>query len=161
MAEKYYQGFGSFPQFWYFYLSQHMKTGTRAVHYVGTWAIWVALALAAVGPMIASTGFLASAARWWLVPGALLYMYVTAFISHWTIEKNQPATFIYPLLSVGGDLKMFGLGNLGRLRPHVETVRTRIAQGWVVNRYGFYPPEYAASRGIKHDVKVAPFAATA
>lgn len=149
MNEKYYHGFGSFPQFWYFYLSQHMKTGTRAFHYVGTWIAVLSLPLALWDQVADFSGW--GAWRWSWVAMGILTTYILGFVSHWTIEKNQPATFVYPLLSVGGDLYMFGLTTVRRIPPDVQEIRRRLASGWIVNRYGLYPPEYAREHRITMD----------
>lgn len=158
MTEKLYKGFGSFPQFWYFYLSQHMKTGTRAFHWVGTFVAILSVPIAIYDQ--ATDALVGSSLRWLLIPAGILVTYILGFVSHWTIEKNQPATFVYPLLSVGGDLNMFWLMTVRRIKPHVEEVRTRLANGWVVNRYGLWPPETARQRGLRSDRRVVPSAVT-
>ena len=45
---------------------------------------------------------------------ALVSGYGAAWISHFFIEKNKPATFSYPLYSLLGDYKMFFETLLGR-----------------------------------------------
>ena len=156
MSEKYHKDFGSF---YLFYLSQHMRTGTRAVHYFGTWTILIGTALAFAGPSLATSGFLTTNARWFLIPGTMAYMYLTAFISHWTIEKNQPATFVYPWYSVFGDLYMFWRMTTRQIVGDVRTVRERLASGWAVDKRGFYPPEYARANHIQTDRKMVSVAA--
>jgi hypothetical protein len=156
MPEKFHKDFRSF---WYFYLSQHMRTGTRAVHYVGTTVIWIATATAVADHFLDFLGL--GAARWWLIPGALVYMYVTAFISHWTIEKNQPATFVYPWYSIFGDLYMYWRMTNRGITQDVQVVRERLANGWAIDRYGFYPPDEARARGVVHDAKMVSAAAGA
>lgn len=142
--EKYYKTWSAFPEFFLFYLSQHMKLGTRAVHYVGTWIAWLALPLAIYD---AATGaWLGNPLCWLYIPAGLVYMYGTAFLSHWLIEKNQPATFVYPLLSVGGDLRMFWLMTIRQNKGHVEEVRRRLADGWLADREALWPPELATQR---------------
>lgn len=156
MTEKTYVGFSSFPRFWYFYLSQHMKVGTRAFHYLGTLTIWIGLGLAVADLFAPFLGL--GNLRWLLPVGGILITYILGFVSHWTIEKNQPATFVYPLLSVGGDLVMFWKMTIRTIRPDVEEVRRRLATGWVVNRYGLYPPDEAKARKLVSDRRVVPSA---
>jgi len=79
-----------FEQFWPFYVSQHSRSGTRALHFGGT-TFALLLALSAV---VGSRPFL------W--PWALVAGYGFASIGHVFIEKNRPATFTHPLWSFMG-----------------------------------------------------------
>jgi hypothetical protein len=96
--------FKSFSEFWPYYLKEHSRPATRALHYLGSLG---AIALIAV--------FIA-AGRWWLFPLALIPGYAMAWIGHFFIEKNRPATFTYPLWSFIGDWKMLALMLAGRLK---------------------------------------------
>lgn len=101
MAERQYK---SFAEFWPYYLGEHSKPATRVLHAFGSFAaIAVIIALIAVG-------------RWWLFPIALIPGYAMAWIGHFFIEKNRPATFTYPLWSFMGDWKMLALMLTGRLK---------------------------------------------
>jgi len=84
----------SFEDFWPLYLREHAKPATRALHYLGTGS--------ATACMVA---FLATLDPWLLlaVPVA---GYGPAWISHFFIEKNRPATFTHPLWSLLGDFRM-------------------------------------------------------
>ena len=95
--------FKSFADFWPYYLSEHSKPTTRMLHCIGT-----VLAIGFVALMFA-TG------RWWLFPLGLIPGYGCAWIGHFFIEKNRPATFTYPLWSFMGDWKMLALMLTGRL----------------------------------------------
>jgi hypothetical protein len=101
MAERKFKSFG---EFWPYYLGEHSKPTTRLFHCVGSFTgIAVLIALIAVG-------------KWWLFPLAFVPGYALAWIGHFFIEKNRPATFTYPLWSFLGDWKMLALMLTGRLK---------------------------------------------
>ena len=104
MAQRRYN---SFTEFWPHYVAEHSKPRTRLLHLIGT---SIALALAAL--------FIAIG-KWWLVPLALIPGYGAAWIGHFFIEKNKPATFQYPLWSFMGDYKMIWLMLTGRMDGEV------------------------------------------
>ncbi len=98
----------SFAAFWPFYLREHSRPRTRALHYVGTTLV-VAIALFAV-----LTG------RWWWLLAMPLAGYFFAWLAHFTVENNRPATFIYPLWSLAADFRMWWLWLSGRLQPELD-----------------------------------------
>ena len=102
------QRIDSFGAFFPFYLREHARPHTRALHYVGTGLVLL-LFLWAV--------FTANLRLFVLVPVA---GYAFAWIGHATVERNRPATFRYPLWSLLADFRMFGLAVTGRLGPHLE-----------------------------------------
>ena len=91
------QRYRSFAEFWPFYLREHSRPRTRAFHYAGT-SLVVIIAVAAL-----VTG------NWWLLLAMPLAGYAFAWASHALIERNRPATFTYPLWSLGADFKMWWL----------------------------------------------------
>ena len=101
-------GLQSFAEFWPYYLAEHRLPACRALHYLGTSA-------ASIGLLV----LLALAAwQWlWLV---LLLGYGPAWIGHFVIEKNRPATFTYPRWSLLADYKMFGLFLTGKLPAEMD-----------------------------------------
>jgi hypothetical protein len=100
--------FRSFAEFWPYYLGEHRKPMTRALHFAGTNG---ALALAAVA--------LQTHKPWVLLP-ALGVAYAFAWIGHFAVEKNRPATFSYPIWSFMGDWKMWALTWTGRLQGELD-----------------------------------------
>ncbi len=104
MSERY----ETFAQFWPFYLREHSKPRTRALHYFGTTLV-VALAVTAILTQ-----------RWLLLAAMPVAGYFFAWIAHFGVEKNRPATFTYPLWSLAADFKMWWLWLTGRLGPELE-----------------------------------------
>lgn len=98
----------SFAEFWPYYLREHSKPQTRALHYIGT-SLVVAIALFAV-----VTG------RWWWLLAMPVAGYFFAWVGHFGVEKNRPATFKYPLWSLGADWKMWWLWLTGGLRVELD-----------------------------------------
>lgn len=85
----------TFKEFYRFYLTEHRKTGTRVLHFIGTLMVFLV-----IGYVISSgkERFL------WYVP---IFGYGFAWLSHALIEKNKPATFRYPVWSLISDFKLF------------------------------------------------------
>lgn len=98
----------SFAEFWPFYLREHSRPFTRALHYLGTTLV-VGLAIAAV-----------LSGRWWLFVALPLAGYFFAWLAHFAVEKNRPATFTYPLWSLLADFKMWWLWLTGRIGPELH-----------------------------------------
>jgi len=93
----------SFAEFWPFYLGEHRHPVNRGLHYLGTGSASLLL------------GYLALHGRWALLPLVLLVGYGPAWIGHFFIERNRPASFRYPLWSFLGDMKMLSLKLRGRM----------------------------------------------
>ncbi|HKO97516.1 MAG TPA: DUF962 domain-containing protein [Pyrinomonadaceae bacterium] len=100
----------SFSEFWPHYVSEHSRPQTRALHLIGT-----AIALSCIV-------YFAASGRWWLIPLALVPGYGLAWVGHFFIEKNKPATFQYPLWSFMGDYKMIWMMLTGKINREVERV---------------------------------------
>lgn len=100
----------TFRAFWPYYVSQHMNASCRRWHFVGTSCALVSLTLLAV------TG------HWWWLPIGLVSSYGPAWIGHFFIEKNRPATFQYPFWSLAADFIMYGKMWTGAMDAEVAQV---------------------------------------
>ncbi|HJU84650.1 MAG TPA: DUF962 domain-containing protein [Holophagaceae bacterium] len=92
-----------FSRFWPIYLAEHRSRRNRALHLAGTLGYLALLA------------FLLATHRpaWlWTVP---VLAYGCAWTGHFFIEKNRPATFQHPWLSLIGDHRMAVLILTGRI----------------------------------------------
>jgi hypothetical protein len=87
--------YGTFRDFYPFYLTEHSRSGTRRLHFAGTLLVLVTLISAVV------------TARWALLALAPVFGYGFAWAGHFFVERNRPATFQYPLYSLAGDFRMF------------------------------------------------------
>ena len=87
----------SFSEFWPYYLGEHRNPLNRALHYVGTFC---ALAL---------LGYIITNRYWGLMLVGLVVGYGPAWVGHFFVENNKPASFKYPLWSFMADIKMLAL----------------------------------------------------
>ena len=95
--------FQTYREFWPHYLREHANPKTRTLHLLGT-----GLATTAFVGLVA-TGEL------WLFPVALVAGYGPAWIGHFFVEKNRPATFTHPFWSLISDYRMAWAWMTGRL----------------------------------------------
>ena len=100
-------------EFWPFYLSQHRKPATQALH---------------VGGSIAAILFLGLAVAfrtWWFVLAAAVAGYAFAWLGHFFVEHNRPATFTYPIKSFLSDWRLLWVVVTGRLETELERHATK------------------------------------
>ena len=133
----------SFSEFWPYYIGEHRHPTCRALHFVGTGGFIAVMAQCVVASPVRMGAFLvgglivAFLARrvearrkaifeavciiflWVLgspyVLAGIVWAYLCAWVGHFKIEGNRPATFQYPLWSLFGDFKMVGQMLMGRL----------------------------------------------
>ena len=88
--------FTTLAEFWPFYLSEHARAGTRALHFIGTTGalLWIVVAAVRRDPRLLAV--------------AVVNGYALAWCGHFFIEKNRPATFRYPVKSLVCDWLMYG-----------------------------------------------------
>ena len=65
-------------------------------------------------PLMLAMIALAAYAQPWILAG-VVWAYAFAWIGHFKIEHNRPATFTYPLWSLLGDFKMMAMMATGKL----------------------------------------------
>ena len=85
----------TFEDFWPYYVKAHSNKNNRRMHFAGT--------TAAMGLVAASV----LTRRWWLAALAPVVGYGCAWIGHFFVEGNVPATFGHPLWSLQGDFVMW------------------------------------------------------
>lgn len=100
----------TFEEFWDFYVNEHSSKATRILHFIGT--------TTAVGLL---AGGLLTRRRWMLLL-APFAGYGPAWISHFFIEHNRPATFKYPAWSLKADFVMWWKMVTGTMDAEVERV---------------------------------------
>ena len=107
----------SFEEFWPYYVGEHRSPVCRGLHYFGTTLALTTVTFAFVkGPM-------------WLAAVALVCGYGPAWVGHFFIERNRPATFKYPLWSLMSDFKMLSLAVRGKMADEVTRLYGSPAPG--------------------------------
>ena len=133
----------SFADFWPYYISEHRVPQDRWLHFVGTStflgvagfclmtspvrfglalllslavgrACWRMEARRSAAPALLGMILIAAVANPVILLGVVA-AYACAWVGHFVIEKNRPATFVYPLWSLAGDFRMYANMLQGRL----------------------------------------------
>lgn len=97
----------NFAEFYPYYLSEHANSVCRLLHFIGTFLTLVILV----------TGLLIN--PYWIFAMPIIG-YSFAWVGHFFIEKNRPATFTYPVWSLMGDYRMFFSWLMGRLPAQLK-----------------------------------------
>lgn len=95
-------------EFWSFYLSEHSHPTNRKLHFIGSLLglVFLGVAIYTWNP--------------WFLLAALVSGYAFAWVGHFIVEKNRPATFRYPLKSFAGDWMMFYFTLTGKIDKELE-----------------------------------------
>jgi hypothetical protein len=99
--------FQSISEFYPYYLSEHRKPLTRMMHFAGTLLLIMCLVYAFYMQ------------QWLLLLLVPVLGYGFAWASHALIERNKPATFTYPVYSLGSDFIMFWDMLTGRINKRM------------------------------------------
>lgn len=101
-------------EFYPYYLTEHQDPVSRALHFIGT-AGFIGLLL---------TGLLVGPA--WLMAIAPVCGYGFAWVGHFFFERNKPATFVYPGMSLVSDFIMFWHILTGQIGRKMEEARQKV-----------------------------------
>lgn len=112
----------TFKEFWPHYVREHSKPATRALHFVGT-----VTATASVVVLIAI-------GKWYWFPLAFIPGYAAAWVGHFFIEHNRPASFKYPVWSFIADYKMVGLILIGKMGKEVDLATNALPDSMSSNK---------------------------
>ncbi len=104
-TEKKYKTFWSFYPY---YLTEHVESKNRILHFTGTLLLICSLFAGIV------TG------KWLFFVLIPVLGYGFAWVGHFFIEKNRPATFTYPLYSLASDFVMFWHILTGQIKNKLE-----------------------------------------
>ena len=111
MADKKYKTFWeSYP----YYLTEHSLPINRTLHFIGTGLV-ISLLIAGI---VTGRGLF-----FILMPIA---GYGFAWVGHFFLERNKPATFTYPLYSLASDFVMFWDILTGQIGKKVEEAKRNI-----------------------------------
>jgi hypothetical protein len=126
--------FKTFEEFWPFYVREHANKTNRILHFIGT---SLALSSVAAAALTRRKAFLLAAP---------LLGYGFAWVGHFVIEGNRPATFKYPAWSLRGDFKMWQLIAAGEMDDEVARVLRDEAAGEPASKGQDHGAEKAAAR---------------
>jgi hypothetical protein len=105
----------NYNEFWDHYVREHSQPLTRVLHFIGT-----SLAIVLLGWFIWR-------GTWYYFPLCLVVGYAFAWVSHFFVEHNKPATFRFPLWSFISDYKMMWYMLTGRMGAEVERASREVS----------------------------------
>ena len=94
----------SFSEFYSFYLTEHNNKTNRRLHFVGTLLV------------ILTAIYTLATQKWIFLILAPIFGYGFAWVGHFRIEKNKPATFDNPFYSLASDFVMFKDILIGKIK---------------------------------------------
>ena len=100
--------YNTLREFWPFYLHEHRSSLNRVFHFIGS----------TLGVVVMISAF--AIPKYWLILGAFVSGYAFAWIGHFFIEKNRPATFKYPLKSFISDWRLWYSVLTGRVYAEMK-----------------------------------------
>ena len=103
------QRFHSIEAFWPYYVREHSQPLTRQLHFAGNTNLLVWLVIATLQRSLK------------LLVWAVASSYAFAWVGHFVVERNRPATFEYPIWSAVCDMWMYR--NMLRGEMDVEVAR--------------------------------------
>lgn len=104
----------SIREFWPYYVREHSRPGTRWLHFIGNTNLFFWLLLT-----IFYRSFL-------MLAVAVISSYAFAWIGHFFVERNIPATFRFPLKAAICDMIMYYKMWKGEMNAEVDK-HTRIS----------------------------------
>lgn len=110
MAREY----NSIQEFYPYYLTEHSDPVCRGLHFFGTSWVFILPVIAIVTQ------------TWWLFALIPVVAYGFAWAGHAIFERNKPATFQYPLFSLGSDFIMYWHTISGQLPQKLAEARAII-----------------------------------
>ncbi|MBK7884507.1 MAG: DUF962 domain-containing protein [Chitinophagaceae bacterium] len=112
-TEKKYKTFWSFYPY---YLTEHGDATNRTLHFLGTLGLLVILVTAV------------ALQKWWMLALIPVCGYGFAWVGHFFVEKNRPATFTYPFYSLASDFVMFWHMLTGQINKKLEEASRVISE---------------------------------
>jgi hypothetical protein len=100
----------NYTDFWDFYVQEHSQPLTRVLHFIGT----------SLG-IILLVWFIARG-TWYYFPLCFISGYAFAWVSHFFVERNKPASWKYPGWSFISDYKMMWYMMTGRMGREIDRV---------------------------------------
>jgi hypothetical protein len=110
MEDKKYE---NLKEFYPFYLTEHQNITSRMLHFTGT-SLFLLIVIYAI-----------VTAKYKLLWFAPIAGYGFAWIGHYFFEKNKPATFTYPAMSLASDFIMFWHIITGQLERKLQEAKER------------------------------------
>jgi hypothetical protein len=98
----------SLKEFWPYYVCEHSRSGTRWLHFIGNTNLFFGLFLAIFYRSVLMLAI------------AVISSYAFAWIGHFFVERNIPATFRFPLKAAICDMIMYYKMWKGEMNTEVE-----------------------------------------